>query len=167
VAHVRHDLIVGPVYVNRHTYHCPGRKTRQPEGFYTISLRIAEVKTDSASMGYEPVNRIPLLDGAAFEVSNVVQRLDPQRYLLDQMRIIRLRTSLHYCNLVIDTIRVGAIESSARTALGEGHTHEVSPEVLHDLYIFDEISEVTETHDCHVTPPDEGPSLMPQRLLEC
>src|SRR4029453_102052 len=153
VAHVRHDLIVGPVYVNRHAYHCPGRETCQPEGFDTIALWITEVETARAPMCDEPINLVSLLDGSAFEVSNVVQRLDPERYLLDQVRSIRLWTSLHYGNLVINPFRVSTIESSALTALRKGHTHEVSPEVLHDLYIFDEISEVTETHDCHVTTP--------------
>src|SRR5262245_48455069 len=153
VAHVRHDLIVGPVDVNRHAYHGPGRQPCQPEGFDTIALGITEVEPDSARMGDEPVNRVSLRDGAAFEVSHVVQRLDPQRYLLDQVRIIRLWTSLHDGNLVIHTFRVSTIERRALTALREGHTHEVAPEVLHDLDIFDEISEVTKTHDCHVTTP--------------
>ena len=73
----RRPYIVGPVYVNRHAYHCPGRETCQPEGFDTIALWITEVETDSARMGDEPVNLVSLLDGSAFEVSNVVQRLDP------------------------------------------------------------------------------------------
>src|SRR5262245_52218601 len=153
VAHVRHDLIVGPVYVNRHAYHCPGRETCQTEGFDTIALGITEVETDSARMGDEPVNLVSLLDGSAFEVSNVVQRLDPERYLLDQGRSIRLWTSLHDGNLVINPCRVSTIESSALTALRKGHTHEVSQEVLHDLNIFDDISDLTQTHDCHVTTP--------------
>ena len=78
VAHVRHDLIVGPVDVNRHAYHGPGRQPCQPEGFDTIALWITEVETDSARMGDEPVNRVSLLDGSALEVSHVVQRLDPE-----------------------------------------------------------------------------------------
>src|SRR5262252_8597738 len=115
VAHIRHDLIVGPVDVNRHADHGPGRQPCQPEGFDTIALWITEVETDSARMGDEPVNLVSLLDGSAFEVSNVVQRLDPERYLLDQVRSIRLWTSLHYGNLVINPFRVSTIERSALT----------------------------------------------------
>src|SRR5262249_12680028 len=153
VMHVRHDLIVGAIDVNRHAYHCPRRETCEPEGFYAISVWIAQVETDIARVCDEPVYIVPLLEGSEFEVSNVVKRLDPERYLLDQVRIIRLWTALHDGNLVINTFRVSTIECSALTALREGHTHEVSPEVLHDLYIFDEISEVPKTHDCHVTTP--------------
>ncbi len=52
-AHVRHDLLVGPVYVDRHAYECPGRQPRQPEGFDPVSLGIAEVEADGARVGYE------------------------------------------------------------------------------------------------------------------
>src|SRR5262249_14000267 len=100
--------IVGLVNIDRIRGGHPAGTSRHPEDFGPISFGIEEVAADRAGVIDDVLDAIALGDQAPVEDAEIVETGHPQRDLLDQMRVLRARSSSHERDLVVDLLRICA-----------------------------------------------------------